>query len=204
MDHALVSWACGEEGNGVNGIDNHRNGNVAPGRRGNKASQVVIQQNPCYKMRISTWNVRTMNRPEKLENIMHEMNKTNMHILGLSEVRWKKNGDYIEGNTKVIYSGGERAERGVAILIKGKVRGAVEKYECISDRLMWIKIKGEKVDTIVMQVYMATSEHPEEEIDEMYDTIEEVLNNEVTNDNVIIMGDWNSIVGEGADGSEVG
>ena len=190
--------------NGVTGIAYQRNGNVAPGRRGSRASQVVIQQNPCCKMRIGTWNIRTMNRPGKLENIMHEMNRMNMDILGLSEVRWKGSGDYINGSTRVIYSGGERAERGVAILIKGKVRGAVEKYECISDRLMWLKIKGQKVDTIIMQVYMPTSEHPDEEIDEMYDTIEEVLDNEVTNDNVIIMGDWNSIVGEGSDGREVG
>lgn len=94
----------------------------------------------------------------------------------------KENGDYIEGDTRVIYSGGERAERGVAILTKGMVRGAVEKYECISDRLIWIKLKGEKVDTIVIHVYMSTNESPEEEIDEMYDTIEEVLDT-VTNDN---------------------
>ena len=51
---------------------------------------------------------------------------------------------------------------------------------------------------------MPTSEHPGEEIDEMYDTIEEILENEATRDNVIIMGDWNSVVGEGLDGKEVG
>ena len=44
----------------------------------------------------------------------------------------------------------------------------------VSDRIMWINLKGEKVNTIKIQVYMPTSNHPDEEIHEMYDIIEEV------------------------------
>ena len=96
--------------NSVNGIACHRIGNAALGRGRNRASQVVIQRNPCYKMmRIATWNVRTMNKPEKLENIKHEMKRLNIDIMGLSEVRWKESGDYTDGDTRVIYSGGEKA-----------------------------------------------------------------------------------------------
>ena len=195
----------GSLANSVNGIASPRIGNGALGRGRNRASQVVIQRNPCYeRMRIGTWNVRTMNKPEKLENIKHEMKRLNIDIMGLSEVRWKESGDYTDGDTRVIYSGGERAEKGVAILVRGKIRRTLERYECISDRIMWLKLKGEKVNTTIIQVYMPTSEHPDEEIDEMYDTIEEILENEATRDNVIIMGDWNSVVGEGLDGKEVG
>ena len=84
------------------------------------------------------------------------------------------------------------------------MRRTVERYECISDRIMWVKLKGEKIDTIIIQIYMPTSEHPEEDVDEMYEKIEEILENEATKDNVIIMGDWNSVVGEGQDRGEVG
>ena len=205
MNKPWIMSLNGSIDNSVNGIASHSNGNVALGRGRSRASQVVIQQNPCYKkIRVGTWNVRTMNKPEKLENIKHEMNRLNIDIMGLSEVRWKESGDYTDGEIRIIYSGGERAERGVAILVKGKIRKTVERYECISDRIMWLKLKGEKVDTSIIQVYMPTSEHPDEEIDEMYDAIEEILENEIKKDNVIIMGDWNSVVGEGVDGKEVG
>ena len=39
-------------------------------------------------------------------------------------------GDFEDGDTRVIYSGGDRAERGVVLLIKGTVRRTVERYEC--------------------------------------------------------------------------
>ena len=47
-----------------------------------------------------------------------------------------------------------------------------------------------------MQVYMPTSEHEDNEEDELYDIIEEILEEDGNGDtNTIIMGDWNIIVG---------
>ena len=130
MNKSWIMSLTGSLVNSVNGIASHRTGNGAFCRGRNRASQVVIERNPFYKMRIGTWNVRTMNKPEKLENIKHEMKRLNIDIMGLSEVRWKESGDYTDGDTRVIYSGGERAERGVAIIVKGKIRRTVERYEC--------------------------------------------------------------------------
>jgi len=67
--------------NRVNGIVRERTHNIALGRGRSGASQVVIKQKPykeqkiqkAKKMKIGTWNVRTMNRPEKLPNIQKEM-----------------------------------------------------------------------------------------------------------------------------------
>src|SRR6218665_811369 len=73
--------------NNVNESTQSLMGRVAFGRRGNKASSVVIQRNPCKeKISIGTWNVRTMLRPGKLANVIREMRKTKLDILGLSEV----------------------------------------------------------------------------------------------------------------------
>jgi hypothetical protein len=43
---------------------------------------------------IGTWNVRTLNQGGKLENLKREMQKNAVSALGVSEVRWKRQGDY--------------------------------------------------------------------------------------------------------------
>jgi len=48
-----------------------------------------------------------------------------------------------------------------------------------------------------MQVYMLTSEYEDDEVEKFYGTIEEILEEDGKGDtNSIILGDWNSVVGE--------
>ena len=73
------------------------------------------------------------------------------------------------------YLGGERAERGVAILVhKTIVRSVVKKTVC-SDRIIALKLKAEPVSILIMQVYMPTSVYEDDEVEKLYDTIEEIL-----------------------------
>jgi hypothetical protein len=68
-------------------------------------------------IRIGTWNVRTMLRRGKLENVKHEMGRMKINVLGLSEVRWKEAGDFMSDKWRVVYSGGQESQRGVAIIL---------------------------------------------------------------------------------------
>ena len=98
-----------------------------------------------------------------------------MSVLGVSEVRWKGQGEIRSGDYTVYYSGGERAERVVTILVhKNAVRSVVKKIVC-NDRIIAIKLKAEPVSILIMQVYMPTSEYEDDEVEKFYDTIEEIL-----------------------------
>ena len=77
----------------VNGILLKNRKDVASGRSGresrndfSKATQVVIKRNP-YKekdiTKIGTWNVRTMLQHGKAENVVREMSRGSIKILGL-------------------------------------------------------------------------------------------------------------------------
>ena len=46
-----------------------------------------------------------------------EMQKNDVSVLGVSEVRWKGQGEIRSGDYTVYYSGGERAERSVTIVV---------------------------------------------------------------------------------------
>ena len=65
-------------------------------------------------MRVGTWNTRTM-RDHKLETIKGEMQRYNMNLLALTEVRWLDSGDFMSDEFRVIYSGGKVRQRGVAL-----------------------------------------------------------------------------------------
>ena len=41
--------------------------------------------------------------------------------------------------------------------------------------LIKVKIKAEPVDIMIIQVYMPTTNHEEEEVENMYESLEEVL-----------------------------
>jgi len=48
-----------------------------------------------------------------------------------------------------------------------------------------------------MQVYMPTSEHEDDEVEELYDVIEEILEEDGKGDtNSFTLEDWNSVVGD--------
>ncbi|XP_071452931.1 craniofacial development protein 2-like [Hetaerina americana] len=72
-----------------------------------------------------------------------------------------------------------------------------------NERILMVKLEGKTTDTAIVQVYMPTSSHTEEEIEEKYEQME-VLGHVQGKENVIILGDWNAVVKEGKEGGSVG
>lgn len=46
--------------------------------------------------------MRTTRRLEKLTNVMGEMRRARLDILGLSDIRWKEAGDFVSEGVRVI------------------------------------------------------------------------------------------------------
>jgi len=150
-----------------------------------------------HQINIGSWNVRTMQGDGKLENLQEEMKRNQINILGLSEARWKGNGDFISNGYRIIYSGGRKHTNGVAVVLDKHQATKVKKVIQRNDRIILVKIDAEPKDIIIIQVYMPTSQHSDQEIEEIYESIEELLKDENADDYLVIMGDWNAVVGEG-------
>ncbi|KDR20788.1 Craniofacial development protein 2, partial [Zootermopsis nevadensis] len=141
----------------------------------------------------------------KLENLKIEIDTNNVCIVDVSEVRWRDQGDFESGSYHMYYSGGESAERGVTIVIQKWIKKRIIKVQACSDRLMYMKLNAEPVDILIMQVYMPTSDHDDEEVEIIYEKIEEIIRTEGRGKvQTIIMGDWNSVMGKGAENNIVG
>ena len=60
----------------------------------------------CYKEQycIGTWNVRSMNQG-KLEVVKQKMARVNIHILGISEIKWTGMDKFNSGDHNIYYCG---------------------------------------------------------------------------------------------------
>lgn len=199
--------------NGVNGTSTAiAGGGVASGRVFSRVHQVVIQRNPCRgnatcqsgTIKIGTWNVRTLLQAGKLENAKREMYKNKLDVLGMAEVRWKDCGEIMSDKYRFLYSGGDKGSNGVGLLLTDELAKNIVKVNQKSDRLISVRIKAEPRNLLLIQVYMPTTAHSDEEIEEMYESIEELINDGSKDDFVVCMGDFNAVIGEGKDQSEVG
>ena len=77
----------------------------------------------CYKEQycIGTWNVRSMNQG-KLEVVKQEMERVNVDILGISELKWTGMGELNSDDHYIYYCGQESLRRNeVAIMVNKRV-----------------------------------------------------------------------------------
>ena len=71
--------------------------------------------------RIGTWNVRSMNQGI-LEVVKQEMARVNVDILGISELKWTRMGEFNSDDHYIYYCGQESLRRnGVAIMVNKRV-----------------------------------------------------------------------------------
>jgi hypothetical protein len=89
-----------------------------------RKNQKTQKENHSFKT--GTWNLRTLNQEGKLENLK-EMQK---NAVSVSEVQWKNQGK-IRSDYTVYYCGGDRAEKGVAIVVHKSIVKLLLRSVCI-------------------------------------------------------------------------
>ncbi|XP_008184879.1 craniofacial development protein 2-like [Acyrthosiphon pisum] len=128
------------------------------------------------------------------------MKLNQLDILGVCETRWGDNGDFWSDDFRMIHSGDNQGKNGVGILLNKEWGLQVENTYHVNDRILFIKLKTSTVNMIVIP----TSNSEDDEIERMYDSLDELLGISRDSDNVIIMGDFNAVVGEGQDNQIIG
>ena len=60
---------------------------------------------------LEAWNVRTLSQTGKLTQLIREFNNYMLHILGISEMRWKGSDKITKEGKTILYSGNEEIHR---------------------------------------------------------------------------------------------
>ena len=99
---------------------------------------------------------------------------------------------------RILYSGGDKCERGVGLILDKDRGKCVVGYWQESDRVLLVK-QGRPLNMAIIMVYAPTSQSTEEEIDKLYETLESAKPECKSQEIIIIMGDLNAIVGNEQD-----
>ena len=95
--------------------------------------------------------------------------------MGISEVRWRDGGDFVSDGHRVMYAGGPRCQRGVAVIAEANVAERVTEIDRFGDRIMMVKVKTDPVDMVIVQAYLPTTDYKDEVMEKLYDQLEEIF-----------------------------
>ena len=112
----------------------------------------VSHRNLREVMRIGTWNVRSMNQG-KLDIVKREMERTGVHMMGVSEMKWTGMGHFKTDDYEVYYCGQDtRRRNGVAFICTDELKRCVLGFNTISDRVITIRLQCKPVNMTVIQI----------------------------------------------------
>ena len=117
------------------------------------------------------WNVRLTNQG-KLEVVKWEMERVNIDILGISEIKWTGMGKYNSDDHYIYYCRQQSLKRdGVDLIVSKIVRNAVLGCNPKNDRMISIHFLGKPFNITVVQVYALISNAEEAEDEWLYEDL---------------------------------
>ena len=158
-------------------------------------------------LRIAEWNVRTLldrersKRPERQTALVaKELGKYSIDIAALCETRLALSDSLIDGGYTFFWSGRgeqEKREAGVGFAIRNSIAAQLEQDPvAVNDRIMTLRLPLQKNAYLsIVSVYGPTMTNPEENKENFYNQLRDVIKNINRKDKLIIAGDFNARVG---------
>ena len=150
-----------------------------------------------WKLKICTYNARSLFSDDRVTLFEDEIANIKFDIIGISETRRKGEGclTHNKSGHTFYYKGGDTCHRGVGFIVSKNIAGNVTSFKSVSDRLaqLTIRINGE-YHLNITQAYLPTSRHDDQEVENVYEDIVNLITNSKAHYNVII-GDFDGNIG---------
>ena len=94
----------------------------------------------------------------------------NIDILGISELRWTRMGEFNSDDHYIYYCRQKSLRRnGVAITVNKRVQNAVLGCNLKNDRMISVRFQGKPFNSMVIRVYAPTGNAEEAEVEQFYE-----------------------------------
>ena len=124
------------------------------------------------------------------------MARVNSDMLGISEPKWTRMGEFNSDDHYIYYCGQESLRKnGVVLIVNKTVKKAVLECSLKNDRMISVCFQGKPFNITVIQVYAPTSNAGEAEVERFYEDLQDLLEITLKKDVLFIIGDWNAKVG---------
>ena len=111
----------------------------------------------------------------KLEAVKQEMARVNIDILGISELKWTRMGEFNSDDHYIYYCGQESLRRNGVAIIVNKSSIAVLGCNLKNSRMMSVLFQGKPFNIMVIQVYALTSNAEEAQVEWFYEDLQDLL-----------------------------
>ena len=104
------------------------------------------------------------------------MVRLNIDILRISELKWKRMGDFNSDDHYIYYCGQESLGRnGIALRVNKGIQNAVLGCNIKNNRMILVHFQGKPFNITVIQVYAPTIDAEEAEVDQLYEDLQHLL-----------------------------
>ena len=129
---------------------------------------------------------------DKLEVVKQEMARVSIDILGISELKWTRMGEFNSDDHYIYYYGQESLRKsGMALIVNKSVWNAVLGCNDKNNRMISVHFQGKPFSITLIQVYAPTTNAKEVEVEWFYEDLQDLLEltHTHTKDVLFIIGD---------------
>jgi exonuclease III len=149
-------------------------------------------------MRSRTWNIKSLNGKEV--EVVREMEKYRLELLGLSEVKKNSSGEKrLEKGFILRHSGVpaiNRAKEGVGVIVSDELDTRVISWNPVSSRIITLEFDLEEKKITLIQAYAPTEDAIVQEKEQFFDELQRQVDiAEEKERKVLLMGDLNGRMG---------
>ena len=120
-------------------------------------------------------------------------------IIGLSETKLKDSFNTITISNHMLFNSGvdidKKRANGVGFLVHSNLVSCVSAFNNFSERICLIKLRKQFYNTNIIQVYAPSTSHDDDDVEQFYDQLQDLVNSVARRDELFIMGDFNGKVG---------
>ena len=130
-----------------------------------------------------------------MEVVKQEMARVNMDILGISELKWTRMGEFNSDDHYICYRGQESLRRYEVALIINKSPKCSTWVQSQNSRMILVPFQNKAFPITVIQVYTPNADAKEAKVEPFYEDLLELLELIPKREVLFIIGDWNAKVG---------
>ena len=107
---------------------------------------------PRHQLRVGMWNTRTMFETGRTAQVIGEMQRYRLNILGLSEVRWTGSGKYVAPTGEIMYYSGrgdDQHRQGVGLLLDKEASRCLMEWEPVNHRIIRVRFYSRFTKTTI-------------------------------------------------------